>query len=61
MKKRRSLLLLFVIMVTITLVSIYSTRAENEKVPSSQFIEKRADIITIGSLRRFGGLERPEA
>jgi len=60
MKKRRSLLLLFVIMVTITLVSIYTTRAENEKAPSSQFIEKRADVITIGSLRRFGGLERPE-
>ena len=60
MKKRRSLLLLFVIMVTITLVSIYTIRAENEKATSSFSIEKRADVITIGSLRGFGGLERPE-
>ena len=60
MKKRRSLLLLFGIMVTMTLVSIYTTRAENKKAASSPSIEKRADVITIGSLRRFGGLERPE-
>ena len=60
MKKRRSLLLLFGIMVTMTFLSVYTPRAENEKATSPPSFEKRADVITIGSLRRFGGLERPE-
>jgi hypothetical protein len=60
MKKRRSLLLLFGIMVTMTFLSVYTPRAENEKATSPQSFEKRADVITIDALKRFGRLERPE-
>ena len=60
MKKRRRLLPLFGIMVMMTLVVIYTPRAEVNRTASLPSIEKRADIITIDSMRRFGALERPE-
>ena len=60
MKKRRLLLPLFGIMVMMPLVVIYTPRAEVNRTVSLPTFEKRADVITIDSMKRFGALERPE-
>jgi len=59
MKIRRSSLRLAGIFLAVTIVSIYSSRAQVVKELPCKPDEIRADIITIDTLMAFGDLERP--
>jgi hypothetical protein len=58
MKKRGSLFGLAGILFTVTIVSIYTMGAQEVMEEPSNTSETRADVITIDTLKGFGGLER---
>jgi len=60
MKKRRSLIGLAGILLTVTIVFIYTGRAHLAQEPSGYSKGKRADIVTIDIMSKFGPLERSE-
>lgn len=60
MMKRRSLLQWVGILLTLSVVLAYAAVAQESKGQPSNAAKKRADIITIDTLRAFGNLERGE-